>query len=151
MRLNKKSTKIKKRKRKKKFEFDCWVNSRIFLNHIFAYYVLPLPIGTDKIIKRLQILSNIPQCGYKEGQKFRIFWWDNNHGGKNLVFAMTIKLIPEFWRNQEIPEKFWKTYEQVKLDLFHIYHLFLILILIPEFCHPEPRPTPLRSYFTYYV
>ena len=33
--------------------------------------------------------------------------------GKNIVFAMTIKLIPEFWRNQEIPEKFWKTYEQV--------------------------------------
>ena len=40
--------------------------------------------------------------------------------GKNLVFAMTIKYIPEFSRNQEIPEKFWKTYEQVKLDLFQI-------------------------------
>ena len=26
--------------------------------------------------------------------------------GKNIVFAMTIKLIPEFRRNQEIPEKF---------------------------------------------
>ena len=41
--------------------------------------------------------------------------------GKNIVFAMTIKLIPEFWRNQEIPEKFWKKYEQVKLDLFQIF------------------------------
>ena len=40
--------------------------------------------------------------------------------GKNVVFAMTIKLIPKFWRNQEIPEKFWKTYEKVKLDLFQI-------------------------------
>ena len=69
--------------------------------------------------------------------------------GKNLVFAMTIKLIPEFWRNQEIPEKFWKTYEQVKLDLFQNFYWFLILFLIPEFCHPEPRPT--RSYLTYYV
>jgi hypothetical protein len=48
---------------------------------------------------------------FREGKKF----------GKNLVFAMTIKLIPEFWRNQEIPEKFWKTYEQVKLDLFQIF------------------------------
>ena len=41
--------------------------------------------------------------------------------GKNLVFAMTIKLVHEFGRNQEIPEKFWKTYEQVKLDLFQIF------------------------------
>ena len=40
--------------------------------------------------------------------------------GKNLVFAMTINLISEFWRNQEILEKFWKRYEQVKLDLFQI-------------------------------
>ena len=70
---------------------------------------------------------------------------------KNLVFAMTIKLIPEFWRNREIPEKFWKTYEQVKLDLFQIYYLFLILFLIPQFYHPEPRPTTLQSYLTYYV
>ena len=31
--------------------------------------------------------------------------------GKSLVFAMTIKLISEFWRNQEIPEKFWKIYQ----------------------------------------
>ena len=30
--------------------------------------------------------------------------------GKNIVFAMTIKLSLEFWRNQEIPEKFWKTF-----------------------------------------
>ena len=67
----------------------------------------------------------------------------NTRVGKNIVFAMTIKLIPEFWRNQEIPEKFWKTYEQVKLDLFQIFYLFLILFLIPEFCHPEPRPTTL--------
>ena len=47
--------------------------------------------------------------------------------GKNFVFAMTIKLIPEFWRNQEIPEKFWKIYEQVKLDLFQNFYLFLII------------------------
>ena len=70
---------------------------------------------------------------------------------KNLVFAMTVKLIPEVWRNQEIHEKFWKTYEQMKLDLFQIFNLFLILVLIPEFCHPEPRPTTLQSYLTYYV
>ena len=77
---------------------------------------------------------------------YQDYWW-----GKNLVFAMTIKLIPEFWRNQEIPEKFCKAYKQVKFDLFQIYYLFLILFLIPEFCHSEPRPTTLRSYLTYYV
>ena len=38
--------------------------------------------------------------------------------GKNLVFTMTNNIIPEFWRNQEIPEKFCKRYEQVKLVLF---------------------------------
>ena len=33
-----------------------------FLNHIFAYYNLPLPIGSDEIIKRLQMWLNNPQC-----------------------------------------------------------------------------------------
>ena len=46
------------------------------------------------------------------------------------------KLILEFWRNLAITEQFWKTYEQVKLDLFQI------LFLIPEFCHPEPLLPP---------
>ena len=45
---------------------------------------------------------------------------------------MTIKLNPRFWRNQEIPEKIWTTYEQVKLDLFQIFYLFLILFLMPS-------------------
>ena len=71
--------------------------------------------------------------------------------GKTLVFAMTKKLIPEFWRNQEIPEKFWKIYEQVKLDLFQDFYLFRIVFLIPEFCHPEPPPTTLQSFLAYYV
>ena len=53
---------------------------------------------------------------------------------------MTIKLIPEFWRNLEIPEKLWKTYEQVKMDLFQIFNLFLISFLIPEFFHPDQPP-----------
>ena len=47
---------------------------------------------------------------------------------------MTIKLIPEFWRNQEISEKYWKTYKQVKLELFRIFDLFLILFLITKIC-----------------
>ena len=59
--------------------------------------------------------------------------------GKNLVFAMTIRLIPEFWRNQEIPEKFWKRYEQVKLDLLHNFHSFLILFLILEAILSKPK------------
>ena len=36
--------------------------------------------------------------------------------GKNIVFIIPIKLIPEFWRKQEIPEKFWKRYKEVKPD-----------------------------------
>ena len=36
---------------------------------------------------------------------------------------MTIKLIPEFWRNQEIREKFGKIYEQVKLHVFQNFYL----------------------------
>ena len=38
--------------------------------------------------------------------------------GKNIVFTMTIKLIPKFLRKEEIPEKFWKRYEEVKYDFF---------------------------------
>ena len=65
----------------------------------------------------------------------RIFHNIEKHEGKNLVFAWTIKLIPEFWRNQEIPEHFWKTYEQVKLDLFQIF------LFIPDFIFNYFRQT----------
>ena len=44
-----------------------------FVDDIFAYYDSPLPIGSDEIIKRLQMWWNNPQCGHKEGQKFPIF------------------------------------------------------------------------------
>ena len=44
-----------------------------FFDHIFAYYDLPLLIGSNEIIKRLQMWLNNPQCGHKEGQKFPIF------------------------------------------------------------------------------
>ena len=53
---------------------------------------------------------------------------------------MTIKLIPEFWRNQEIPEKFWKTYEQVKLDLFQIF-LFIPDFILNSRILPSRAPT----------
>ena len=46
---------------------------KIFLNHIFAYYDSPLPIGSDEIIKRLQMWLNNPQSGHKEVLKFPIF------------------------------------------------------------------------------
>ena len=45
-----------------------------FVNHIFSYYDLPLPRGSDEIIKRLQMCLYNPQCGHKDGQKFPIFW-----------------------------------------------------------------------------
>ena len=44
-----------------------------FVDHIFAYYDLPLPIGSDEIIKRLQMWLNNPQCGHKEGQNSQFF------------------------------------------------------------------------------
>ena len=53
---------------------------------------------------------------------------------------MTIKLIPEFLRNQEIPEKFWKTYEQVKLDLFVIF-LFIRDFILNSRILPSRAPT----------
>ena len=53
---------------------------------------------------------------------------------------MTIKLIPEFWRNQEIPEKFWKTYEQVKLDLLQIF-LFIPDLILNSRILPSRAPT----------
>ena len=45
-----------------------------FFDHIFAYYDSLLPIGSDEIIKRLQMWLNNPQSGHNEGQKFLIFW-----------------------------------------------------------------------------
>ena len=44
-----------------------------FFDHIFAYYDSPLPIGSDEIIKILQIWLTNPQCGHKKGQQFPIF------------------------------------------------------------------------------
>ena len=38
-----------------------------FFNHIFYYYDSSLPIGSDEIIKRLQMWLNNPICGHKEG------------------------------------------------------------------------------------
>ena len=39
-----------------------------FFDHIFAYYDSLLPIGKDKITKRLQMWFNNSQCGHKEGE-----------------------------------------------------------------------------------
>ena len=47
-----------------------------FFDHIFAYYDLPLPIGSDEIIKRHKKWLNNPQGGHKEGQQISFFLWD---------------------------------------------------------------------------
>ena len=71
----------------------------------------------------------LPFCCYES--------WHTIQIGKDLVLAMIIKLSPEFWRNQDIPEKFWKTYEQVKLDLLQN------VLIIPDFI-PSWAPTNHR-------
>ena len=45
-----------------------------FFDHVFAYYVLLLLIGSDEIIKRHHMWLNNPQSGHKEGQQFPFFW-----------------------------------------------------------------------------
>ena len=54
-----------------------------FFDPIFAYYDSLLSIGSDEIIRRLQMRSNNPQYGCKEGRKFAIFFGE-----------ITIKAIP---------------------------------------------------------
>ena len=47
-------------------QFDCWVNPKILLIiflHIMT--IMPLPKGSDEIIKRLQMWLNYPQYGHK--------------------------------------------------------------------------------------
>ena len=44
-----------------------------FVDHIFAYYDSPLLIGSDEIIKRLQLWLNNPQCGHKKSQTNQFF------------------------------------------------------------------------------
>ena len=41
----------------------------------------------------------------------------------NLSAINSYKIKPKFWRNQEIPEKFWKRYEQVESDLFQNFYI----------------------------
>ena len=40
------------------------------VDHIFAYYDSPLPIGSDEVNKKLQMRLKNPQYGHKEEQKF---------------------------------------------------------------------------------
>ena len=42
------------------------------IDNIFAYYALPLLIGSDEIIEEPQIWLNNQQFGHKKGQKFPI-------------------------------------------------------------------------------
>ena len=44
-----------------------------FFDRIFAFYDLLLPVGSDEIIKWLQMWLKHPQCGHEEGQKFPFF------------------------------------------------------------------------------
>ena len=60
--------------------------------HVFAFYDLRLPIGSDEIIKRLQLLLNNPQCGQRKTQTITIFWL-NNHQGESF----NIKTLELFW------------------------------------------------------
>ena len=50
------------------------VMNRFFFLHILSHHDLPLPIGSDETVKRLQMWLNNSQCGHKEGQKFPIFF-----------------------------------------------------------------------------
>ena len=54
---------------------------------------------------------------------------------------MTIKLIPEFWRNQEIPKKIWKTYEQVSETGFIPDFLFIPDFILNSRILPSRAPT----------
>ena len=44
-----------------------------FVDHIFAYYDLLVPIGSDEITKRLQMWLYNPQCGHQEGGNSQFF------------------------------------------------------------------------------
>ena len=88
--------------------------------------------GIRELTDNIPEWAYYPQLGIWNPQLCIIY----SIGGTNLVFAMTIKLIPEFWKNQASPKKFWKTHRQVKLDLF------LMLFLIPEFAIPSQDQPP---------
>ena len=69
-----------------------------FIYNIFAYHDSPLPIGSDKIKKRLLMGLNIPQCGHKEEQIFPIFWWDNHQGESSHVYFFTKIFFFFIWK-----------------------------------------------------
>ena len=64
-----------------------------FFDHIFVYYDSPQPIGSDEIIKRLQMWLNNPQCGHKEGQKFQ------------FLYEITIKACPPNYKEDLVLSK----------------------------------------------
>ena len=44
-----------------------------FFDHIFAYNDSLIPIGSDEIIKKLQVWWNNPQWGHKKGKNSQFF------------------------------------------------------------------------------
>ena len=56
---------------------------------------------------------------------------------------MTIKLYPEFFRNQEIPEKFWKTYETGFIPHLLFIPDFILNSRILPYRAPTNHPTIL--------
>ena len=68
-----------------------------FVDNFYPYYDLPLPIGSDEIIQKLQMWLNDPQCGHKEGQKFPIF--KASARMQDFFYEITIKASPPIWTN----------------------------------------------------
>ena len=70
----------------KKFQIAEWMER--FSDNIFAYYDLPLPMGSDEIIKKLQMWLNNPWRGQKK-QQFPIVLspsWERPKMVLNVIF-----------------------------------------------------------------
>ena len=65
-----------------------------------------------------------------------------------VVVVLTAVVIVEVVIRSNLMAKIW--YSPFP-DLFRFFFIIPEYFEIPEFCHPEPRPTTLRSYLTYYV
>ena len=68
------------------------------------------------------------------------------HQGKNTVFLLSRKIYSEFFKKLNVLDKS----ESFSLVIWftNFYSGFFLNL---NFCHPKPRPTTLRSYWTYHV
>ena len=66
--------------------------------------------------------------------------------GKHTVFLLSRKINSEFFKKLNVSDN-----SESYLLVIWLTNSYSDFVFFSDFCHPNPRPTTLQSYLTYYV